>query len=122
MPDIKVIDINNSEAVGIPQFNDSVSGVECLAQTAALMLLDPSYGNLESLLKKRGDNFTIGETILRAVDNVERNMLDEQADKALPENEVLSSLDILSIVVTDSNAAVKIRVLNAENDESIVTI
>lgn len=122
MPDIRVIDINNSEAVGIPQFNDSVSGVECLAQTAALMLLDPSYGNLESLLKKRGDNFTIGETILRAVDNVERNMLDEQADKALPENEVLSSLDILSIVVTDSNAAVKIRVLNAENDESIVTI
>ena len=122
MPDIRVIDINNSDAVGIPQFNDSVSGVECLAQTAALMLLDPSYGNLDALLKKRGDNSTIGEIILRAVDNVERNMLDEQADEALPENEVLSSLDIISITITNSNAAITIRVLNAENDESIATI
>lgn len=108
--------------MGIPRFNDSVTGIKALAQTVALMLLDPVYGNLESLLKKRISNKDIGEIVLRAVDNVERVMMDEQAELILEDEEVLSSLDVSSIDITLDNVKVVLRVVNKVDQEEAVTV
>lgn len=124
MPDIKIFEIDQfgSVTMGIPRFNDSVAGIKALAQIIALMLLDPVYGNLESLLKKRVSNKDIGEIILRTVDSVERTMIDEQAGLILEDEEILSSLDISSIDITLDNVKVVLRVVNKVDEEETVTV
>lgn len=124
MPDIKIFEIDQfgSVIMGIPRFNDSVTGIKALAQIIALMLLDPVYGNLESLLKKRVSNKDIGEIILRTVDSVERTMIDEQAGLILEDEEILSSLDISSIDITLDNVKVVLRVVNKVDEEEAVIV
>ena len=123
MPDIKILTIEDGvTTINIPKYNDSSTGIYALAQTAALMMLDPNHGNLMTLLKTRVDNSQIEEMILRSVDNVEQALMDEQSNGTIPDNETLSQLDINSIVINGSNVIINLSIINLLNEQTTLTI
>ena len=124
MPDLKVITVDKEGNIqmGIPRFDDSVSGILSLAQTVALMLMDPNYGNLGSYLKKRIDNSDVGELVLRAVDNTERALCDEQSELQLEDSEILASIDVLSVDITKDELKISLFVKNELNENMTINI
>lgn len=123
MPDIRIlVQKNDTTVVEIPKFNDSSSGIESLAQTAALMMMDSSYGNIASISKKRIKNNEMQETILIAVDTVEQAMLAEQGIGIFPNDELLVSLDVERIEVELDNVRIYLKVTNSLNNQTIVNI
>lgn len=123
MPDIRVLVLkDDSTIIEMPKYNDSISGIEGLAQTAALMLLDPNYGSLSRISRRRIKNGEVQEIVLTAVDIVEQAMIDEQGNKILPEDEILSSLDIQRIDINKDNVNIYLKITNSLNNQTIVTI
>lgn len=123
MPDIKILtNIDNDTVIEIPKFNDSTSGINSLAQTAALMLLDPNYGNLKSMIKNRIENIEIQEVVLRAIDQTEEAMVKEQGNKIMATGEILAGLEIESISVTKDSVYIILIITNTLNEETTINI
>jgi hypothetical protein len=123
MPDLRVlVQRENLTVVEIPRYNDSVSGIEQLAQTAALMIMDPNYGNLARISKKRVKNNEVQEIVLTAVDIVEQAMIAEQGKKIIPDDEILESLDVERIDILKDSVDIYLKVINSLNNQAIVNI
>ncbi len=123
MPDIRVlVQRDNATIVEMPKFNDSSSGIENLAQTAALMMMDPNYGNIARISKTRIKNGEVQEIILTAVDIVEQAMLAEQGEKIIQADEILDSLDVERIEIELDNVRIYLKITNSLNNQTIVTI
>lgn len=123
MPDIKILTSEDgSTVIAIPKYNDATSGIMALAQIVALMLLDPTYGNLKSMLRSRISNDDIGQYILAAVDKVETIMLDEQGSKIISDEEILSLIAIEGILISGDNVDITLKVINILNEQTTFNI
>ena len=124
MPDLKVMTINNDGSVNIemPRFDDSVSGILALAQTVALMLLDPNYGNLQEQFKNRIDRSTFGEIVLKAVDFVEESLIKEQLDLEIDDSEALAGLDISGVKISKDSVDITLVIRNKSNETLTVEL
>lgn len=119
MPDIRVW---SEKEIGFQKYDDTVSGVRSLAQTVALMLLSPLYGNLGRLAGQRYEYSELEDILLREVDGVERQLLREQNNLLLPTAERLSALEIIDINVKTDEVTVTITVRNQEGNETNIEV
>lgn len=123
MPDIKILTPgDDGTVIEIPKFNDSTFGIDSLAQTVVLMLLDPNYGDLKSMTKQRIENGEARGLILSAIDMVQHSLIDEQGAGIFSDDEILLSLDIESMTISADSIDIILRVTNILDNQTTVTI